>query len=150
MAPPSTSPGLQALLALGIERQKALYALGEHGGEVEAAADWCFTEGASWTPQSLLSTTFSPPPSSSSSAPPSTPHFSHDLTHPDHPPSWRPTPHRLLPPGTRVAITLKEDQGTGRTVEGVVRERLTRGDHPRGVKVRLEDGRVGRVVRVLQ
>ncbi|GAA5912470.1 hypothetical protein JCM6882_005522 [Rhodosporidiobolus microsporus] len=149
MAPSSNStPELNALLALGIEKQKALYALGEHGGEVEAAADWCFTEGASWTPQSLLSTTFSPPPTAQE--PPTSALFSHDRSHPDHPPGWRPTPHRLLVAGTKVAITLKEDQGTGRTVEGVVRERLTKGDHPRGVKIRLEDGRVGRVVRVLQ
>jgi len=44
---------------------------------------------------------------------------------------------------------LKQDQGTDRTVQGLVGEKLTRGDHPRGVKVRLRDGRVGRVVRIL-
>ncbi|BGP22840.1 hypothetical protein JCM10295v2_001731 [Rhodotorula toruloides] len=32
---------LASLLALGISQQKAIYALKEHGGEVEAAADWC-------------------------------------------------------------------------------------------------------------
>lgn len=47
-------------------------------------------------------------------------------------------------------ITLKQDQGTDVTQEGVVAERLTRGDHPRGVKVRLEDGRVGRVVCIVK
>ncbi|KAJ3205312.1 ATPdependent RNA helicase [Entophlyctis luteolus] len=58
-----------------------------------------------------------------------------------------------------VAITLKQDQGTGRTVTGFVDKGtnyfllgllttlavLTRGNHPRGIKVRLTDGRVGRV-----
>ncbi|KAJ5640003.1 uncharacterized protein N7484_007865 [Penicillium longicatenatum] len=44
-----------------------------------------------------------------------------------------------------VNIVLKADQPTGRTVSGAVSELLTCGDHPRGVKVRLTDGRVGRV-----
>lgn len=48
-------------------------------------------------------------------------------------------------PGAAVNIVLKADQPTGRTVSGVVRDVLTRGDHPRGIKVRLADGRVGRV-----
>ncbi|KAJ5350820.1 hypothetical protein N7541_008547, partial [Penicillium brevicompactum] len=48
-------------------------------------------------------------------------------------------------PGTSVNIILKADQPTGRTVSGTVSDLLTRGDHPRGVKVRLTDGRVGRV-----
>lgn len=48
-------------------------------------------------------------------------------------------------PGTGVSIILKQDQPTGRQVTGIVNEVLTRGDHPRGVKVRLRDGRVGRV-----
>ncbi|KAJ3377218.1 hypothetical protein HDU80_003416, partial [Chytriomyces hyalinus] len=47
--------------------------------------------------------------------------------------------------GVGVAITLKADQGTGRTVNGFIQEVLTAGDHPRGVKVRLRDSRVGRV-----
>ncbi|KAJ3097709.1 ATPdependent RNA helicase [Phlyctochytrium planicorne] len=47
--------------------------------------------------------------------------------------------------GVGVAIILKQDQPTGITVEGFVDEVLTSGDHPRGVKVRLKDGRVGRV-----
>ncbi|GAA5985169.1 hypothetical protein JCM11641_005473 [Rhodosporidiobolus odoratus] len=141
--------GLPTLLTLGIDRQKALYALSEHNGEIEAAADWALGEGATWTPQNLLS---DPAPLSSSSAiqrTPSPTSFSYHPSSPDHPPNWRPTPHRLLVAGTRVAITLKQDQGTGRTVEGIVNERLTKGDHPRGVKVRLVDGRVGRVVRTL-
>ncbi|GAA5824311.1 hypothetical protein JCM3770_004460 [Rhodotorula araucariae] len=129
---------LSALVALGIPRQKALFALREHADEVEAAADWCLGEGASWTPASLLQTTFAAPPTA------------HETADPHRREPQQPTPHRLVPPGTRVSITLKADQGTGRTVQGVVAERLTRGDHPRGVKVRLEDGRVGRVVSVLK
>lgn len=54
-------------------------------------------------------------------------------------------PSRSINPGTSVNIVLKADQPTGRTVSGTVSELLTRGDHPRGVKVRLNDGRVGRV-----
>lgn len=52
-------------------------------------------------------------------------------------------------PGAGVNIVLKADQPTGRTVSGVVRDVLTRGDHPRGIKVRLSDGRVGRVQSML-
>ncbi len=48
-------------------------------------------------------------------------------------------------PGQFVHIILKEDQPTGRRVVGTVKHILTRGDHPRGIKVRLVDGRVGRV-----
>ncbi|OAA65887.1 hypothetical protein SPI_02674 [Niveomyces insectorum RCEF 264] len=51
-------------------------------------------------------------------------------------------------PGAFVHIVLKQDQPTGRTVQGVVQTVLTRGNHPRGIKVRLADGRVGRVQRV--
>ena len=47
--------------------------------------------------------------------------------------------------GARVKIVLKADQPTGRTVTGVVQDVLTRGNHPRGIKVRLQDGRIGRV-----
>ncbi|KAL2845688.1 hypothetical protein BJY01DRAFT_177579 [Aspergillus pseudoustus] len=48
-------------------------------------------------------------------------------------------------PGASVNIVLKADQPTGRTVAGTVATLLTRGNHPRGIKVRLTDGRVGRV-----
>lgn len=48
-------------------------------------------------------------------------------------------------PGAGVHIVLKKDQPIGRTVSGTVGEVLTRGNHPRGIKVRLTDGRVGRV-----
>lgn len=51
-------------------------------------------------------------------------------------------------PGVSVYIVLKQDQPTGREVQGVVQDLLTRGNHPRGIKVRLTDGRVGRVQRM--
>lgn len=52
-------------------------------------------------------------------------------------------------PGVSVSIVLKADQATGREVQGVVQDLLTRGDHPRGIKVRLQDGRIGRVQRMV-
>lgn len=52
-------------------------------------------------------------------------------------------------PGAPVSIVLKVDQPTGDEVQGIVAELLTRGDHPRGIKVRLQDGRVGRVQRMV-
>lgn len=51
-------------------------------------------------------------------------------------------------PGASVSIVLKADQRTGKEVQGVVRDVLTRGDHHRGIKVRLADGRIGRVQRM--
>lgn len=54
-------------------------------------------------------------------------------------------------PGLRVAVVRKEDQRTGRLTEGTVREILTNSaTHPHGIKVRLEDGVVGRVQRILE
>jgi uncharacterized repeat protein (TIGR03833 family) len=53
-------------------------------------------------------------------------------------------------PGLRVAIVLKADQATGRLTEGIVRDILTNSpSHPHGIKVRLEDGQVGRVKKIL-
>ena len=51
-------------------------------------------------------------------------------------------------PGKSADIILKQDQGTGRTVNGIIDQVLSRGDHPWGIKVRLRDGRVGRVQKV--
>jgi uncharacterized repeat protein (TIGR03833 family) len=52
-------------------------------------------------------------------------------------------------PGSKVAVVLKQDQRTGRLTEGVVDEILTpSAHHPHGIKVRLVDGRVGRVQRI--
>ncbi|KAK4174462.1 hypothetical protein QBC36DRAFT_333580 [Triangularia setosa] len=52
---------------------------------------------------------------------------------------------REVIPGAPVNIVLKVDQPTGRTVSGLVKDVLTKGEHHRGIKVRLVDGRVGRV-----
>ncbi len=52
--------------------------------------------------------------------------------------------------GARVSIVLKADQPTGRRTEGVVARLLTKSSfHPHGIKVMLEDGRVGRVQELL-
>lgn len=52
--------------------------------------------------------------------------------------------------GLGVAIVQKMDQDTGALTEGVVREILTSAPvHPRGIKVRLASGEVGRVRRIL-
>ncbi|MNP73018.1 hypothetical protein D3C76_1696700 [compost metagenome] len=54
-------------------------------------------------------------------------------------------------PGTRVFIVQKQDQGTGDLTEGVVKDILTNsGTHPRGIKVRLTNGIVGRVKEIFK
>jgi uncharacterized repeat protein (TIGR03833 family) len=58
-----------------------------------------------------------------------------------------PTSHQVVS-GAAVSIVLKQDQPTGKEVQGVVQDLLSRGDHPRGIKVRLQDGRIGRVQRM--
>ena len=48
--------------------------------------------------------------------------------------------------GADVSIVLKEDQPTGKQTRGIVQDLLTRSEfHPRGIKVRLQGGKVGRV-----
>ena len=48
--------------------------------------------------------------------------------------------------GSEVEIVLKADQRTGTLTRGIVAEILTNSSsHPYGIKVRLEDGQVGRV-----
>lgn len=55
-----------------------------------------------------------------------------------------------IAPGQQVAIILKQDQRTGKRTLGVVKDLLTKSAfHSRGIKVRLEDGRVGRVIELL-
>jgi uncharacterized repeat protein (TIGR03833 family) len=52
--------------------------------------------------------------------------------------------------GLKVAIVLKEDQRTGKRTTGIVKDLLTNSpSHPHGIKVRLVDGRVGRVQEIL-
>ena len=61
-----------------------------------------------------------------------------------------PTRRENIRPGQRVAIVLKKDQRTGALTEGVVRDLLTKAPvHTRGIKVRLADGQVGQVHRIL-
>jgi uncharacterized repeat protein (TIGR03833 family) len=52
--------------------------------------------------------------------------------------------------GQRVEVVLKEDQRTGNRTVGIVRDVLTSAAyHSRGIKVRLDDGRIGRVQQIL-
>jgi uncharacterized repeat protein (TIGR03833 family) len=53
-------------------------------------------------------------------------------------------------PGLEVDIVLKADQQTGRLTRGIVQDILTNSSfHPRGIKVRLESGEVGRVQEIV-
>lgn len=52
--------------------------------------------------------------------------------------------------GKQVEIVLKQDQRTGKLTSGVVKDILTKSSfHPHGIKVRLEDGQVGRVKNII-
>lgn len=52
--------------------------------------------------------------------------------------------------GLEVDIVLKADQRTGKLTRGIVKDILTNSSfHPRGIKVRLEDGRIGRVQQII-
>lgn len=52
--------------------------------------------------------------------------------------------------GVRVKIILKKDQRSGVLTEGIVKDILTSSpSHHHGIKVRLEDGQVGRVKEIL-
>ena len=56
-----------------------------------------------------------------------------------------------ISPGKVVEIVLKQDQRSGRLTKGVVADLLTKSaQHPHGIKVRLEDGQVGRVKNILE
>ena len=55
-----------------------------------------------------------------------------------------------IQPGMRVRVVEKQNQPTGQQTEGVVARLLTKSPtHPHGIKVMLEDGRVGRVQAIL-
>jgi uncharacterized repeat protein (TIGR03833 family) len=55
-----------------------------------------------------------------------------------------------IQPGMTVLVVLKQDQSTGKLTEGVVKDILTRSaTHPHGIKVRLENGLVGRVQQIV-
>ena len=48
--------------------------------------------------------------------------------------------------GLKVSIVLKDDQRSGKLSEGIVKDILTKSQfHPHGIKVRLENGLIGRV-----
>ncbi|WP_047153284.1 YwbE family protein [Aneurinibacillus tyrosinisolvens] len=56
-----------------------------------------------------------------------------------------------ISPGLQVDIVLKKDQRTGATTRGVVKDILTNSSfHPHGIKVRLQDGQVGRVKEIIK
>jgi uncharacterized repeat protein (TIGR03833 family) len=99
------------------------------------------TETIQFSTSSNLSTpeprSTNPPPLISRTATPELPKY-----HPSIPKSMS------VVPGKSVDIVLKQDQGTGRTVNGIISQVLSRGNHPWGIKVKLTDGRVGRVQKV--
>ncbi len=52
--------------------------------------------------------------------------------------------------GIKVSIVLKQDQRSGKLTEGIVRDILTKSpSHPHGIKVRLDNGLVGRVKSII-
>ncbi len=52
--------------------------------------------------------------------------------------------------GLHVKIILKQDQKSGKLTEGIVKDILTNSPtHPHGIKVRLMDGKVGRVATLM-
>jgi uncharacterized repeat protein (TIGR03833 family) len=54
-------------------------------------------------------------------------------------------------PGLTVDVILKNDQHTGKRTRGIVKELLTNSPtHPHGIKVRLQDGQVGRVAEIIE
>jgi len=53
-------------------------------------------------------------------------------------------------PGMNVDIVTKAGQRSGKVVRGIVKEVLTNSSfHPHGIKVRLQDGQVGRVREII-
>jgi len=55
-----------------------------------------------------------------------------------------------IKPGIKVDIVLKKDQRSGHLTRGTVKDILTKSaTHPHGIKVRLTDGQLGRVKKIL-
>ena len=51
--------------------------------------------------------------------------------------------------GINVSIVQKQDQGSGKLTEGIVKRILTSSSfHPHGIKVELESGKIGRVQKI--
>jgi uncharacterized repeat protein (TIGR03833 family) len=56
-----------------------------------------------------------------------------------------------IQPGTIVSIVQKLDQRSGKLTEGVVKDILTKSpSHPHGIKVRLQNGLIGRVKEIME
>ena len=54
-------------------------------------------------------------------------------------------------PGLEVDILLKQDQRSGKRTRGIVKDLLTSSSfHSRGIKVRLENGQIGRVIEIYE
>lgn len=53
--------------------------------------------------------------------------------------------------GMTVAVVLKKDQQSGELTKGIIQQILTNSaNHPHGIKVKLSDGRVGRVKEIIE
>jgi uncharacterized repeat protein (TIGR03833 family) len=53
--------------------------------------------------------------------------------------------------GQKVMIVLKQDQRSGKLTEGIVQTILTNSpNHPHGIKVKLQNGLVGRVKEIIE
>lgn len=60
------------------------------------------------------------------------------------------TERKNIRPGIRVKIVQKQHQRTGQLTEGIVKDILTSSPiHHRGIKVRLENGIIGRVQEIV-
>ncbi len=61
------------------------------------------------------------------------------------------TERKNIRPGLKVQIIQKQHQRSGQLTEGVVKDILTKSAvHNRGIKVRLENGIIGRVQEVIE
>ena len=55
-----------------------------------------------------------------------------------------------ISPGIVVDIVQKQDQRSGKLTQGIVKRILTSSNfHPHGIKVQLEDGKVGRIQNIM-
>lgn len=53
-------------------------------------------------------------------------------------------------PETEVYIVLKKDQRSGKLTRGIIKDILTNSSfHPHGIKVRLQNGQIGRVKKIV-
>ena len=54
-----------------------------------------------------------------------------------------------IKPGVEVYIVVKQDQHSGKLTRGIVKDILTKSPtHPHGIKVRLQNGAIGRVKKI--